>query len=46
MMPFPISETTPIRFPGPPPAACDVVVIGTGPGGEGGEEASAAGRRR
>ena len=30
MMPFPISETTPIRFPGPPPAACDVVVIGGG----------------
>jgi glycine/D-amino acid oxidase-like deaminating enzyme len=30
MMPFPISESTPIRFPGPPPAACDVVVIGGG----------------
>ena len=30
MTPFPISEATPIRFPGPIPAACDVVVIGGG----------------
>lgn len=30
MMAFPISEATPVRFPGPPPAACDVVVIGGG----------------
>ncbi len=30
MMPFPISEATAIRYPGPPPAACDVVVIGGG----------------
>lgn len=30
MMPFPISEATPIRFAGPLPAACDVVVIGGG----------------
>jgi len=30
MMRFPISETSPIRFPGPPPAACDVVVLGGG----------------
>ncbi|MEZ5754711.1 MAG: FAD-binding oxidoreductase [Paracoccaceae bacterium] len=29
-MRFPISETSPIRFPGPPPAACDVVVLGGG----------------
>jgi glycine/D-amino acid oxidase-like deaminating enzyme len=27
---FPISTSTPIHFPGPPPAACDVVVIGGG----------------
>jgi glycine/D-amino acid oxidase-like deaminating enzyme len=33
MMPFPISLATPIRFPGPPPAACDVVVIGGGVAG-------------
>lgn len=30
MMAFPISEATPVRFPGPFPAACDVVVIGGG----------------
>lgn len=30
MMPFPISEATPIRFAGPIPPACDVVVIGGG----------------
>lgn len=30
MMPFPISEATPVRFAGPLPAACDVVVIGGG----------------
>jgi len=30
MTPFPISETTPIRHPGPPPAACDVVILGGG----------------
>ena len=30
MMPFPISEATPIAFPGPPPAETDVVVIGGG----------------
>ena len=30
MMAFPISEATPQRFAGPPPAACDVVVIGGG----------------
>ncbi|MDZ7908712.1 MAG: FAD-dependent oxidoreductase [Gemmobacter sp.] len=30
MMAFPISEATPVRFPGPLPAACDVVVIGGG----------------
>ena len=30
MTPFPISEATPVRFSGPPPAACDVVVIGGG----------------
>jgi len=30
MMRFPISDTSPIRFPGPPPAACDVVVLGGG----------------
>jgi glycine/D-amino acid oxidase-like deaminating enzyme len=29
-MRFPISETSPIRFPGPIPTACDVVVIGGG----------------
>jgi len=29
-MRFPISETSPIRFPGPIPATCDVVVIGGG----------------
>ncbi|MCF1707201.1 FAD-binding oxidoreductase [Tabrizicola sp. J26] len=29
-MPFPISEATPIRFPGPPPRVCDVVIIGGG----------------
>lgn len=29
-MTFPISAASPIRFPGPPPAACDVVVIGGG----------------
>jgi glycine/D-amino acid oxidase-like deaminating enzyme len=28
--PFPISDASPIAFPGPPPAACDVVVIGGG----------------
>ena len=30
MMRFPISDASPIRFPGPPPAACDVVVLGGG----------------
>ena len=30
MMRFPISETSPIRFPGPAPSACDVVVLGGG----------------
>jgi glycine/D-amino acid oxidase-like deaminating enzyme len=30
MFAFPISLGTPIRHPGPPPAACDVVVIGGG----------------
>lgn len=30
MMPFPISEATPVRFAGPLPDACDVVVIGGG----------------
>lgn len=30
MMRFPISETSPIRFPGPLPKACDVVVLGGG----------------
>ncbi len=30
MMTFPISDATPIRFAGPVPAACDVVVIGGG----------------
>lgn len=30
MIPFPISLSTPVRFPGPPPAACDVVVLGGG----------------
>ena len=29
-MTFPISLSTPIRHPGPPPAACDIVVIGGG----------------
>ncbi len=29
-MAHPISEASPIRFPGPAPAACDVVVIGGG----------------
>jgi glycine/D-amino acid oxidase-like deaminating enzyme len=29
-MTFPISEASPIRFPGPPPKACDVVVLGGG----------------
>ncbi len=29
-MSFPISEASPIRFPGPPPAQTDVVVIGGG----------------
>jgi glycine/D-amino acid oxidase-like deaminating enzyme len=30
MTPFPISLSTPVRFAGPPPAACDVVVLGGG----------------
>lgn len=30
MMPFPISEATPVRFAGPLPDACDVVVLGGG----------------
>lgn len=30
MMRFPISDASPIRFPGPAPAACDVVVLGGG----------------
>jgi glycine/D-amino acid oxidase-like deaminating enzyme len=30
MIGHPISEASPIRFPGPPPSACDVVVIGGG----------------
>lgn len=30
MMRFPISDASPIRFAGPPPAACDVVVLGGG----------------
>jgi len=30
MMPFPISDATPIAFPGPPPRETDVVVIGGG----------------
>ena len=30
MMPFPISEASPLRHPGPPPSAGDVVVIGGG----------------
>jgi len=30
MTPFPISEASALRYPGPPPAACDVVVIGGG----------------
>ncbi len=29
-MPFPIHDRTPVRFPGPPPKAADVVVIGGG----------------
>jgi glycine/D-amino acid oxidase-like deaminating enzyme len=29
-MMFPITEASPIRHPGPPPAACDVVIIGGG----------------
>ncbi len=29
-MAFPVSEGTPIRFAGPPPKACDIVVIGGG----------------
>ena len=29
-MNFPISATSPIQFPGPPPSSCDVVVIGGG----------------
>ncbi len=29
-MTFPISTSSPIRYPGPPPSACDVVVIGGG----------------
>jgi glycine/D-amino acid oxidase-like deaminating enzyme len=33
MTPFPISEATPIRHPGPPPAACDVVILGGGVAG-------------
>jgi glycine/D-amino acid oxidase-like deaminating enzyme len=30
MQPFPISEASPITYPGPPPARADVVVIGGG----------------
>ncbi len=30
MTPFPISETSPVRYPGPSPKACDVVVLGGG----------------
>jgi glycine/D-amino acid oxidase-like deaminating enzyme len=30
MIPFPISEDTPMAFPGPPPAETDVVVVGGG----------------
>ncbi len=30
MTPFPISAATRVGFPGPPPASCDVVVIGGG----------------
>lgn len=30
MMRFPISTSSPVRFPGPLPAACDVVVLGGG----------------
>ncbi len=30
MTPFPISETSPVAFAGPPPASCDVAVIGGG----------------
>ncbi|MGB5066216.1 MAG: FAD-dependent oxidoreductase, partial [Albidovulum sp.] len=30
MIPFPISEASPVRFGGPLPKACDVVVIGGG----------------
>ena len=29
-MTFPITSASPLRFPGPPPAACDVVIIGGG----------------
>lgn len=29
-MSFPISESSPVRFPGPQPAACDAVIIGGG----------------
>ena len=29
-MTFPITSVSPLRFPGPPPAACDVVIIGGG----------------
>ena len=29
-MTFPISEASPVRFPGPPPAQADVVVMGGG----------------
>ncbi|MFN7599118.1 MAG: NAD(P)/FAD-dependent oxidoreductase, partial [Cereibacter sp.] len=29
-MTFPITSDSPLRFPGPPPAACDVVIIGGG----------------
>ena len=30
MQPFPINATTPITYPGPPPAASDIIVIGGG----------------
>ena len=33
MIAFPISATSPIRFAGPLPAACDVVVLGGGVAG-------------
>jgi glycine/D-amino acid oxidase-like deaminating enzyme len=29
-MPFPISDRSPVQFPGPVPAVCDVVIIGGG----------------